>query len=183
MPSARTARPDRPVTPTPGAAILARGVHHALATRIRTTVFTPITADRRVQRPAYAWLAVALEVFTAVGAIPVGIMLLTDTTGAAVGFPRGWIESTVFGSYLVPGLYLLFVNGVGMAVLALLTAQRHRFAPPLTAILGAGLVIWIGVQLVVMPEVSFLQAVFGATGIALVVIGVAWMRRLGQLFG
>lgn len=175
-------QPDlRPVTATVARPILAPGVRIALPSRIPRPVFTPLSADRRVERPAWAWIAVALEVFTAIGAIPVGIMLLTDTTGAAVGFPKGWIESTVFGSYLVPALYLLFVNGAGMAVLALLTVQRHRFAPPLTAILGTGLVIWIGVQLVVMPEVSFLQAIFGSIGVALVAIGLAWMRRVGQL--
>lgn len=144
-------------------------------------MFSPISADRRVERPAYAWLAVALELFTALGAIPVGVMLLTDTSGASVGFPSGWIEATVFGSYLVPGLYLLGANGIGMLVLAVMTIQRHRWAPALTGILGAGLVIWIGVQLVVMPEVSGLQAVFGAIGIVLVAISVAWLRRVGGL--
>jgi hypothetical protein len=153
--------------------------------RVRDTeerpVFTPLSADRRIERPGYVWLAIALEVFTALGAIPVGIMLLTDTTGAAAGFPRGWIEATPFGSYLVPGLYLFAMNGVGMVVLAALSVQRHRWAPWLTAILGTGLIVWIGVQLVVMPETSFLQVVFGVTGLVLLAVGVAWLRRVGQL--
>jgi hypothetical protein len=144
-------------------------------------VFTPLPTDRRVERPGYVWLAVVLELFTALGAIPVGLMLLTDTTGASVGFPKGWIEATIFGTYLLPGLYLLLVNGIGMLVLAGLTIQRHRWAPWLTGVLGAGLVIWIAVQLVVMPEVSFLQAMFGTIGVVLVGVSVAWLRRLGEL--
>jgi hypothetical protein len=144
-------------------------------------VFTPISPDRRIERPAWVWIAVAGELFTALGAIPVGIMLLTDTSGASVGFPRGWIEATVFGTYLLPGLYLFLVNGIGMLVLAALSVQRHRWAPPLTAALGTGLVIWIGVQLLVMPEVSALQALFGGIGVVLVAVGAAWMRRLGGL--
>src|SRR5690349_22639223 len=75
-------------------------------------MFTPLPADRRIERPGYAWIAIALEVFTAIGAIPVGFAMLTDTTGASVGLPGGWIEATPFGSYLVPGLYLLLMNGV-----------------------------------------------------------------------
>jgi hypothetical protein len=138
-------------------------------------------ADTTIERPRWVWAAVLLELFTALGAIPVGIQLITDPTGAAVGFPPGWIEATPFGSYLVPGLYLLLVNGLGMLVLAGLTVRRHWTAPWLTGILGAGLVIWIAVQLVVMPETSFLQAMFGAIGLALVAIGVAWLRRTGQL--
>ncbi len=132
-------------------------------------------------RPGYTWLAVALELFTALGALPVGVMLITDPTGAGIGFPPGWIEATPFGSYLVPGLYLFLVNGVGMLAVAALTVLRHRFAPWLTAVLGTGLAIWIGVQLVVMPEVSILQAIYGAIGVLLLAIGVAWLRRTGQL--
>ena len=134
-----------------------------------------------VERPRWVWAAVLLELFTALGAIPVGIQLITDPTGAGVGFPPGWIEATPFGSYLIPGLYLLLMNGLGMLVLAGLTVRRHWTAPWLTGILGAGLVIWIAVQLVVMPETSFLQAMFGAIGVVLVGIGVAWLRRTGQL--
>jgi hypothetical protein len=141
-------------------------------------MFTPLSADTRVERPGYVWVAIALEVFTALGAIPVGTMLLTDPTGGGVGFPAGWIEATPFGSYLVPGLYLFAMNGIGMLVVAALSVRRHRWAPALTGILGLGLTIWIGVQLVVMPETSSLQAVFGVTGLVLIVIGVAWWRRL-----
>ncbi len=121
-------------------------------------------ATTPIDRPWYALVAVALELFTALGAIPVGIMLITDPTGAGVGFPPGWIEATPFGSYLVPGIYLLAMNGVGMLVLAGLTLMRHWVAPWLTGVLGTGLAIWIGVQLIVMPEVSFLQAIFGVIG-------------------
>ena len=136
---------------------------------------------KTLPRPAWAWLAVVLELFTAIPALIVGWQLVTDTSGASVGFPQGWIEATVFGSYLVPGLYLLLVNGVGMLALAGLTAARHWLAPWLTAILGAGLVIWILVQLVVMPEFSILQAIFGLIGAALVVLGIGWLRVTGQL--
>jgi len=144
-------------------------------------MFTPIRSDTRVERPGWVWPAVALEAFTAVGAIPVGWALVTDTTGGTVGLPPGWIEATAFGSYLVPGLYLLAMNGVGMAVLAAMTVRRDRAAPWLTGVLGTGLVIWILVQLVVMPEASPLQLVFGATGVALMATSVAWLRRTGQL--
>jgi hypothetical protein len=144
-------------------------------------VFTPLSADARVERPAYAWLAIALEVFTAVGAVPVGVMLLTDPSGAGVGFPAGWIEATPFGSYFLPGIYLFAVNGVGMLVLAALSVRRHRSAPALTVVLGTGLLVWIGVQVIVMPETSTLQAAFGAIGLTLVAVGVAWLRRLGSM--
>ena len=136
---------------------------------------------RPVERRPYVWLAVVLEMFTAIPAILVGVQLIADTSGASVGFPAGWIEATPFGSYLVPGLYLLFMNGLGMLILAALSVIHHWTAPWLTGMLGVGLVIWILVQLLVMPEISFLQAIFGVIGLALVAIGLTWLRSTGQL--
>jgi hypothetical protein len=140
----------------------------------------PVAAGR-AERPGYALLAIALEVFTAVLAIPVGLIFLSDPSGSAMGLPKGWIEATVFGSYVIPGLYLLLMNGIGMLVLAGLTVMRHWTAPWLTGVLGAGLVIWILVQIAVMPEVMWLQGLFLVIGVVLCAISVAWLRRTGQM--
>jgi hypothetical protein len=137
--------------------------------------------DRPMPRPAYVWVAVGLELFTALGAIPVGIQLLRDPSGAAVGLPTAWIEATPFGSYLVPALYLLLVNGIGMLALAFLSATRHPLAPWLTGVLGTGLLVWIVVQLVLLPETSALQAIFGLVGAVLMGISALWLRASGQL--
>jgi hypothetical protein len=135
----------------------------------------------RVERPAYVWPAVILELFTAVGALPVGAMFLADSSGGMVGMQPGWIEGTVFGSYAVPGLYLLLVNGLGMVVLALLTVLRHPVAPWLTGALGVGLIVWILVEVLVLPLTSFLTWLFLAIGIAMGFVALFWLRRTGQL--
>ena len=140
-----------------------------------------LPGTRRVERPRYVWIAIVLELFTALGAIPVGVMFLADPTGQLVQVPRGWIEATVFGSYVVPGLYLLFVNGFAMLLLATLSVRRHPFAPWLTGILGSGLVIWILVEILMLPETMFLTWLFLATGLALGLLALAWLRDTGQL--
>jgi hypothetical protein len=134
-----------------------------------------------VPMPRYAWIAVVLEIFTGVLAIPVGLLFLSDPTGKAIGVPQGWIEATVFGSYVVPGLYLLLVNGFGMLALAALTVLRHPLAPWLTGALGIGLMIWIAVQALIMPETMFLQPLFFAVGLALGVIALFWLRSIEHL--
>ena len=140
-----------------------------------------IPATDRVERPRYAWIAFVAAVFTGVLAIPVGLMFIADPTGGSIGLPPGWIEATPFGSYLVPGIYLFAVNGVGMLILAALIVLRHWSAPWLTAILGVGLVIWILVQLAIMPETMVLQPIFLATGLLLGFVALFWLRRTGQL--
>jgi hypothetical protein len=140
-----------------------------------------IPTARPMVRPRYVWLAFAAALFTGLAAIPVGLMFMLDTSGGSIGLPAGWIEDTPFGSYLLPGLYLFAVNGLGMLLLAGLIVLRHWSAPWLTAILGVGLIIWILVQLVVMPETMILQWIFLATGLLLGFVALFWLRETGQL--
>jgi hypothetical protein len=139
------------------------------------------TPTGHVERPPYAWIAIALQVATGAMAIPVGLIFLADPSGQSMGLPRGWIEATPFGSYVVPGLYLLGMNGVVMLVAAALAIRRHWTAPWLTAVLGVGLITWILVQILVMPETMWLTWVFLAVGFVLGFSALFWLRRTGQL--
>jgi hypothetical protein len=138
-------------------------------------------AQERVERPRWVWPAVALELLTGALALPVGWSFIVDPTGSGFGAPLPWIEQSIFGDYFVPGLYLFAMNGIGMLVLAGLTLTRHWSAPWLTGVLGVGMIIWIVVQLVILPATMFLQWIFLATGFALGFIALFWLRRTGQL--
>jgi hypothetical protein len=137
--------------------------------------------SHQVERPGYAWIAVALEVFTGIFAVPVGWSFIQDPTGNALGIPQGWIEATVFGSYLIPGLYLLTMNGAAMFGLAALTAARHWLAPWLTGALGVGMIIWIAVEIITLPQTMILTWVFLAVGFVVGFIALFWLRRTGQM--
>jgi hypothetical protein len=78
-----------------------------------------------VERPAFVWIGIIIELITGIGAVPIGWQLIQDPTGGSIQLPQGWIEATPFGSYLIPGLYLMLVNGFGMLALAVLSARRH----------------------------------------------------------
>ena len=136
---------------------------------------------QQIERPPYVWIAVALEILTGIVAVPVGWSFLQDPTGQTLGLPQGWIESTVFGTYFVPGLYLLAVNGVAMLALAVLSIRRHWIAPWLTGALGVGMIIWIAVEVVTLPETMILTWLFLAVGFALGFVALFWLRRTGQL--
>jgi hypothetical protein len=140
-----------------------------------------VPPNSRVQRPSFVWIGVALEIFTALGAIPVGVIFLTDPSGKAMQLPQEWIANTVFGDYTIPGLYLLAVNGLGMLALAALTLRRHWIAPWLTGTLGVGLIVWILVEILVLPETMFLTWLFLAVGFAMGFVALFWLRRTDQL--
>jgi hypothetical protein len=134
-----------------------------------------------VERPAFVWIGIVVELVTGITAIPVGWMLIQDPTGKVIQLPQGWIEATPFGSYLIPGLYLMLVNGFGMLALALLSARRHPLAPWLTGALGVGLIVWIVVEIVALPETMVLTWVILAFGFVLGFVALFWLRRTGQL--
>jgi hypothetical protein len=137
-------------------------------------------ADARIERPGYAWIGVATEVFVGIMAVPVGLVMIADPHGSPVGIPHEWIADSPFGSYLLPGIFLLAVNGIGQLVAAGLAIARHWLAPWLMGALGIGLIVWIGVQVLIIP-LSFLQPLIFAIGVVQGFVSLFWLRRLGLL--
>ncbi len=131
----------------------------------------------RVPRPAYAWLAVALQLFTALMAVPVGIAMIVDANGSPLGIPHDWIAGSPFGSFLVPGIVLLAMNGIGQLSAAILVWQRHPWAPWVTGFFAVGLMTWIGVQVLVIPF-SALQPALFAVGLVEGIIALSWLLEL-----
>jgi hypothetical protein len=134
-----------------------------------------ILGTRRIERPRYAWVAVGLQLVTGLLAIPVGLDMVRNPDGAPLGLPQAWIDATAFGSWLVPGLFLLVMNGVGQLLAAALTVVRHPLAPWLTGSLGIGLMIWIAVQVILLPFHPLQPVMFGI-GLVEAVIAAAWLR-------
>ncbi len=141
-----------------------------------------IVGDRRVERPGYAWIAAALQVVVGLAAIPIGLQLMMDANGAPLGLPQAWIDATPFGSWLVPGLFLFAMNGIGQLVAAAVIVMRHPLAPWLTGALGVGLMIWIAVQVALMPPHP-LQPTMFTIGAIEGVVAFFWLRRLGLVRG
>ncbi len=135
-----------------------------------------IVGRRRIERPGYAWLAVGLQIIIGLLAIPVGLQMISNPDGAPLGLPQAWIDATPFGSWLIPGIFQLTMNGVGQLSAAGLTVVRHPMAPWLTGALGVGLMIWITVQVALLPFHP-LQPILFATGFVEGFIALAWLRR------
>jgi hypothetical protein len=137
-----------------------------------------LSVEGTVERPGFAWVGVALQLFVGVMAVPVGIAMILEPNGSPIGIPHDWIAGSPFGSFLVPGVFLLTVNGAGQLAGAALVLLRHWLAPWWMGALGVGLLIWIGVQVVMIPF-SFLQPVIFAIGLVQGFVALFWLRRIG----
>lgn len=106
------------------------------------------------------------------------------TVGGGIGLPVQWLSGSVFTSYFWPGLILgVVVGGVQCFALA---AQfgRYRVAWGLHSAAGLIMMIWIFVEMVIIPVWSPLQGIFFVTGIIQTVLAVlalgAWPRPFLQ---
>ena len=113
----------------------------------------------------------SIQAIIATGAIPAGILYLTDTTGAKMGATPSLLEHSPLDSFLLPGLFLLLVKGLATAIAAALSFMRHRYAGIAALLLGIVLIVWIIIQVWWIGFLSFLQPVILAMGMAEAVMG------------
>ncbi|HEX5579348.1 MAG TPA: hypothetical protein VFY43_06760 [Candidatus Limnocylindria bacterium] len=137
-----------------------------------------IGARGHIDRPSWVWIGIGLQVFVGVMAVPVGLMMVADPNGSPVGIPHAWIADSPFGSFLIPGLFLLLVNGVGQLTGAALSVARHALAPWVMGGLAVALIAWITVQVLIIP-LSFLQPLIFVIGVVEGLVALFWLRRIG----
>jgi hypothetical protein len=136
--------------------------------------------------------------FLGISAIFGAIMLVPDPTGAMIGMPISLLEFSPFQDFLIPGLLLGIVFGIGSfaAILALWFQSTWAFGTALTHLtgehwswsaafmIGIGQVIWIVTQVLMMRGVSVLHFLYGGLGLLIVFLTLdANLRRslsLGQ---
>ena len=118
----------------------------------------------------------AVEAFVALTAFAGGIALMLGALipglSAAITPPAEYLENSPFSSYLVPGMVLALVLGGIHAIAFVLLLRRRPSALFAAAAAGYAALIWIFVQMMVIPF-SFLQAVYfmaGAVELGLVLL-------------
>lgn len=92
----------------------------------------------------------------------------------AEGVPVAWLEGSPFADYTIPGFILLVVVGGAAAVGGVAVFARVYYAR--LAALTAGLILlaWIGVQVLIIGYVSWLQPTMALAALVIVVLA----RRL-----
>ena len=126
------------------------------------------------------WLAFGLgglQVFIGLGGFAGGFGLVTEPSGANLGFDVDLLSKSPFSDYLVPGLFLLVVNGLGSLAGGVLSFLRYRRAGLCAGALGAFLMIWIVVQVWWIGLTVWLQPLFFGLGLAELVLGLLMWRR------
>jgi hypothetical protein len=126
----------------------------------------PIASGR--SRPIAVWLTLVGALGLGITALFGGGTLVLDPTGGAMGMPLNWLEGTPFPNYLVPGLILFSVLGLGSFVVLYGIVRRRAWARTGTIALGVALVGWIVTQILLIQLLHVLHAIYGGLGVALI---------------
>jgi len=113
----------------------------------------------------------SLQVFIGLGAVGGGLALVLEPSGAKLGVPLEALENSPFSTYLVPGIVLLVVNGLGSLVGAAASFTQHRRAGETAMALGVFLVAWIILQVYWFAAFHWLHALYLSLGLLELVLG------------
>lgn len=125
--------------------------------------------------------AVVLEILLSIGALGGGLVLMIAPRGEIMPLPLSALAGSPFDTYLVPGLILFGVLGLGPLVAARLVWLRHPLAPTASFVVGVGLLIWVAVEVAIIGYSSEppLQAIYGILGVAIVLVACRWILAVG----
>jgi hypothetical protein len=125
--------------------------------------------------------ALALEVLLSIGALGGGLILMLAPRGEILPLPLSALADSPFDTYFVPGLILFGVLGLGPLIAAGLAWLRHPLAPVAAFIVGAGLLIWVAVEVAIIGYSNEppLQAIYGILGVAILLVSIRWLLDVG----
>ncbi len=86
---------------------------------------------------------VVLQIFIGITAVLGGIGLVSDPSGAKMNVPLELLKNSPFANYLIPGLVLLLVIGVGHVVVGIIAFLRHRYSGNMAILFGAFLALYM----------------------------------------
>ncbi|NMB25116.1 MAG: hypothetical protein GX986_06245 [Firmicutes bacterium] len=119
---------------------------------------------------------IGLHTFVGIGALAGGAAALLNPY-EPLGVPVDALEFSPFDNYLIPGIILFTVIGLGSISSALLLYSGSRFRGCVSATFSWALVIWIVVQCLMLRTIHFLHITFLAIGVTEVILSTATMLR------
>jgi hypothetical protein len=94
--------------------------------------------------------------------------------------PVGLLRQTPFASFLVPGLLLLLVIGIGNLVAGILVVRRARGASTAAFAGGMALLTWILTQMILLRTAHWLPLTYLVAAFAILLQAVRQRRAVGR---
>ncbi|MDD3823837.1 MAG: hypothetical protein PHN93_08850 [Sphaerochaetaceae bacterium] len=118
------------------------------------------------------------HILTGVGALAGGYACIAEPH-APLGAPVSMLEGSVFDSFLIPGIVLFVLFGIGNLLGWFSLLRRYRWYGYLGGVLGGAMVIWIVVQVIIISAITFLHLLFFGIGMFQAVVSSVYLSQEG----
>lgn len=117
-------------------------------------------------------LLIIIEFFNGLSGLAGGFGLISDPSAASLGMELNWLEGTPFRNFLIPGIILFVINGIGNTTAAILSIRKTRYFEVAGIVLGAVMMTWIISQVAFIGYKNFLQPLYFSTGLIQALLGI-----------
>ena len=116
-------------------------------------------------------ISILLLLFNGVSALIGGWGLVSNPSGEKMQMPLELLRHSPFRDYLIPGLILFTVLGIGSITAAIVSIGRTPHYSLWIIVLGVLMAGWILVQILMLQTLHWLHYLYGGTGWALLLLG------------
>jgi hypothetical protein len=109
-------------------------------------------------------LLLFIHIFVGIGALAGGMAAIWNPT-SPMGMPAAVLKHSPFDTFLIPGLILFGVVGLGSFFSAWMLYRKARYTGYISSVFSWALVIWIIVQCILLQDVVFLHVLYFVLGL------------------
>jgi hypothetical protein len=109
-------------------------------------------------------LLFAFHIFVGVGAMAGGLAAILNPN-EPLGLPIETIKNSPFTNFLIPGIILFVVIGLGNLFSAFMFLFKTKFQGYISSVSSWALVIWIVVQCIMINTIAFLHVLYFGIGL------------------
>jgi hypothetical protein len=122
-------------------------------------------------------LTFVLLMFTSMTALWGGWLLMQDPSGGLLKIPTTELKHSPFSNFLIPGILLFAFIGIGSLGCLIVYSLSSKMYRQLILLEGVALMIWIGVQMIMLQQQNWLHGIFLAIGASLIASSVSLSRK------
>lgn len=122
-------------------------------------------------------LLIALHLFVGIGALFGGLAAILDPQ-EPLGMPADILVNSPFTNFLIPGIILFTVIGLGNIISALTLRFDSKYQGYISFVFGLALVIFIVVQCIMLNSVVHLHVIFFMIGIVKTILSLIILKKM-----
>ncbi|MBL4931653.1 hypothetical protein [Clostridium paridis] len=117
-------------------------------------------------------LLLILHLIVGIGAMAGGLEAILNPQ-SPMGMPTTTLKNSPFTNFLIPGIILFVVIGLGNIISALVFIFKTKLQGYISGVISFALVIWIIVQCIMLNDIVFLHVLFFSIGVVQAVLSIA----------